>query len=130
MRGGRDAAPPSAEVMRGLRDVLREINAGLDAAADAIADRAGREHEGRSSSGKARAWVAGHGVLVRIELDPSLTSRSHATNIAREITEAVRAAALVAATSRPDDLWDGTDLAGTMHDASDPRRLARRLGLF
>lgn len=91
-RLGDDADDPAAAAAM-VEDLLGEAREGLDEANRLLDEHAGREHEGRSSSGHVRARALGTGELVGLDLDLSWLRRAHPANLGREITQAVEASA-------------------------------------
>ncbi|MBD3781171.1 MAG: hypothetical protein IE923_18160 [Micrococcales bacterium] len=116
--------------MRSLAEMLREVNAELDTALEQVQQRASREHAGRSADGHVRAWADGSGSPVRVEVDEGWAARAHGTNISREMTQAVHAAAAAAGAAAPASLLDGTALGAIAADVADARGLAARLGVL
>lgn len=91
-RLGDDADDPAAAAAL-VEELLGEARDGLDEANRLLDDHAGREHQGRSSSGHVRARALGTGELVGLDVDLEWLRRAHPANLGREITQAVQAAA-------------------------------------
>ncbi|MHA3702551.1 hypothetical protein ACXR2U_10230 [Jatrophihabitans sp. YIM 134969] len=117
------------EVLRALRDMLREFNESIDAVSEQADAMVAAEYSGRSTSGHATAVVGGTGDLLQLEFSPGWVETAHPTNLGREATEAVLAAQRARGESTVQDLIENSPIGEARRLGADPLELARRLGL-
>lgn len=119
--------PQSA--LRGMMDMLDELERGFDSAFEKVEESLGAQLEGRSSSGHARARVAGSGELISVSYDERWLTGAHAFNVGRETTEAIHAALQQCAVHSVAAITESSGLAALQEVTRDPAAMLRRLGL-
>lgn len=140
----RPAPLPSASLTAGLLEVstgagqdtveqlgrlLHDVNRQLDHVFEAIHEVKSRSFTGTGAAHQATVTVDAGGVPIGVQAPTLWLRRTHATNIARELTEALLAASREAALAAPTALLASGPVGELNRLAADPIALAERLGL-
>lgn len=114
-------------IMDAIAEFLREVNASVDEATEAVARAQGAEVRGASDHGHVEVVVTGTGDLKDLRYDETWLERAHPVNIGRETVQAHQAALRATGGRTVAEVMAGTRLGQLQALAADPEALAHHL---